>query len=147
MEPAPVEPLDRREAWDRLGRVDVGRLATSTGALPLVVPVHFALGGPDSIVFALPGDTSLARAVAGGVFAFEAGGHDEVADAWWSVLIRGVASPVEMAPDGPADFAHLRTGGPIAAVAGTTDIVHGARVRSALELPALAAYLTGAIQP
>ena len=138
--------LGRHTALQHLRRVSVGRLATSHGALPLVVPVNFTLWR-DDLVFAVERDSPLARALDGGVFAFEASGHDEQTERWWSVIVRGQASLAEDSHPARSDIAELGLEVPCQAVLGSSSLVRGAEVASLLALPALSAHLTRPAAP
>lgn len=89
----------------------VGRLAVSTGTAPLVHPVNFGFFRGDVVVRV--GDGTAWRAAPGHLVAFEvddvssgpAVGSSEQATVGWSVLVRGLATVVTMAPD--VDAAHL----------------------------------------
>lgn len=88
-----LEVLDEAQCLALLGSVDVGRVGISTGALPAILPVNFAVRGRDIVFRTVPG-TKLAAAVAGTVVAFEADQAPSGADGAWSVLVRGVAEEV-----------------------------------------------------
>ena|SRR5438445_9528567 len=96
MEPAReavTETMSPLECVSLLGRVPVGRVGVSIGALPVVLPVNFALFDRSVVFRTVPG-TKLDAAVAGAVVAFEADGYDRTGGAGWSVLVQGVASEV-----------------------------------------------------
>ncbi len=84
--------LSRSECFDLLAGVSVGRIGASVDALPVILPVNFALFG-ESVLFRTILGTKLDAATIGAVVAFQA-------DAWkvgvwsWSVLLQGVASAV-----------------------------------------------------
>jgi nitroimidazol reductase NimA-like FMN-containing flavoprotein (pyridoxamine 5'-phosphate oxidase superfamily) len=136
-----VDPLDRVAAWSRLGTVRVGRLATSVGALPLVVPVHFLPLG-DELLFAVPRGSTLAGAIDGGIFAFEASGALD-SERWWTVVVRGHASLV--GDDHPASLQlpSLDLGEPVVAAMGAAELIRGGEIASLAELPRLGDYLAG----
>ena len=107
-----------------LGQVAVGRVGASIDALPVVLPVNFAVVD-DDIVFRTVEGTKFHAAAAGAVVAFEADGYDDSGRQGWSVLVQGrsevVVDPVELASlrgltidpwavDGAADrFVRIRT--------------------------------------
>ena len=84
--------LGRSECFDLLAQVSVGRIGVSIDALPVILPVHFALSG-ESVLFRTVLGTKLDAATIGAVVAFQADAH-EVGDSSWSVLLQGVASAV-----------------------------------------------------
>ena len=80
-----------------VNRVSVGRIAISVGALPVVLPVNFAVID-DSIYFrAVPG-TKLAAATSETVVAFEIDSYEADGHAGWSVLVQGRARVVTDVP-------------------------------------------------
>lgn len=88
-----LQPLDEKDCFALLATVDVGRVVATSGALPLVVPVNFALDG-HAVVFRTTSDGTLAAATRGTVVAFEADQLDPVDRSGWSVVVTGVAEPV-----------------------------------------------------
>ena len=88
-----VEPLDDAESWTRLRTVDMGRVALTVSALPVIMPVFFGVVDESVVFRAEPGST-LARAAAGAVVAFEAGEFVVGGHEGWSVMIRGVAREI-----------------------------------------------------
>ncbi len=89
---AETEILSRSECFDLLAQVSVGRIGASIDALPVILPVHFALSGESVLFRTIPG-TKLDAATIGAVVAFQADAH-EVGDRSWSVLLQGVAAAV-----------------------------------------------------
>ncbi len=85
--------LSREECLGLLGSVHVGRVGLSMGALPVVLPVNFALDG-DSVVFRTGEGAKHEAAVSNTVVAFEADHVDPVHHSGWSVLVTGVANLV-----------------------------------------------------
>ncbi len=71
----------------------VGRLAVATVGAPMVAPVNFAVAGGEVIV--LLDDGYLHAHACGRPVAFEVDRVDPSAKKAWSVLVRGLASPVE----------------------------------------------------
>ena len=65
-----MRPLSHAECMELLATVPIGRLGISIGALPLVLPVNFALHDGRVIFRTAPG-TKLDGAVAGTVVAFD----------------------------------------------------------------------------
>jgi nitroimidazol reductase NimA-like FMN-containing flavoprotein (pyridoxamine 5'-phosphate oxidase superfamily) len=68
----------------------VGRVAITAQAMPVVVPVNYAIHG-HRVVFRTATDGMLARACAGSVVAFEVDQIDPDGRSGWSVLVVGVA--------------------------------------------------------
>jgi|SRR5581483_1085957 len=85
-----LEILQRPECLRLLETASVGRVGLSIGALPVVLPVNFALLGEDIVVRSGPG-TKLDAAFGGAVVAFEVDRIDEKGEAVWSVLVQGLA--------------------------------------------------------
>lgn len=92
--------LSREECLERLASVGVGRLGVSIDALPVVLPVNFAVAGGNVIIRTVEG-TKLDAAVSGTVVAFEADQYDPDGGWGWSVLVRGrgceITDPRELA--------------------------------------------------
>lgn len=89
----PLQPLSREQCLDRLRTRAIGRIAVTHQALPVIVPVNYALVG-GSVVFRTEPDGMLARACRGSVVAFEV---DDLATdhrSGWSVVVVGVAEPL-----------------------------------------------------
>lgn len=81
------------ECLSLLAQVPVGRVAITVHALPVVLPVNYALMGHD-IVFKTSAGTKLAAATAGSVVAFEADNYEEAGPSGWSVLVQGRAEEI-----------------------------------------------------
>ncbi len=84
------EILTHADCLRLLATVKVGRVGVSMDALPVILPVNFAVDG-DSVVFRTNPGTKLDAAVAGCVVCFEADNADESGDAGWSVVVTGRA--------------------------------------------------------
>lgn len=97
-----LEVLTRDECLRLLGRATLGRLAITSGALPMVLPVNFRLVG-ERIVFRTGAGTKLDAAANGNVVAFEVDDMDPLWHTGWSVVVTGVASEIT----DPADRAEL----------------------------------------
>lgn len=67
-----------------------GRVAATMRAVPIIIPVTFALRGED-IVFSPGPSDDLSRAVTNSVIAFEADHVDRHGDVLWGVHVTGVA--------------------------------------------------------
>lgn len=94
---AALTPLDEAECYRLLRQVPFGRVVGTARALPLVVPVNFALDG-HSVVFRTTEHGALAR-TDGSVVAFEADEIDPRTRTGWSVVLTGVARPVTAASE------------------------------------------------
>jgi nitroimidazol reductase NimA-like FMN-containing flavoprotein (pyridoxamine 5'-phosphate oxidase superfamily) len=93
---------DRRHVFEDLGREDclellegeqVGRVALTARALPIVLPVNFALLDGD-IVWRSAQGTKLNDASAGFVVAFEVDHFELEQQQGWSVMVQGLAHVV-----------------------------------------------------
>src|SRR5262245_3605036 len=62
--------LDRAQCLRYLAGGGLGRIAVNVGALPAILPVHFALDG-EHVVFSIGAGTTLDRATRDAVVAFE----------------------------------------------------------------------------
>ncbi len=103
-----LEILDRGECLRLLSLSTLGRVAITSGALPVVLPVSFHLDGERILVRVRRG-SRLDDALQNAVVAFEADDVDVSAHAGWSVAVTGVAAEVRSpsqldgARDEPAD--------------------------------------------
>ena len=88
-----VTNLVPSECLELLSQVSVGRIGASIDALPVIVPVRFALFG-ESVLFRTVSGTKLDAATIGAVVAFQADAQGPVDESHWSVLVQGVASTV-----------------------------------------------------
>ncbi len=89
-----LEPLSEEESFRLLGSTGFGRIGISLGAMPVILPVNFALHGAD-IVFRTGEGTKLRGAVEDTVVAFQADQVYPVRREGWSVLVVGRASEVK----------------------------------------------------
>ncbi len=96
------EVLPRDECLRLLSKAPLGRVAVSVGALPMVLPVQFALVG-DDVVFPADRGGELDVAARNAVVAFEADSIDP--GTGWSVVATGVATEVP----GAAGFLRIST--------------------------------------
>lgn len=101
----PVRPLDRGECLGKLAGQTVGRIAVTHQALPAIVPVNYALAG-NTIVFRTEPGGMLERACQGTVVAFEVDDLAADGSGGWSVLVVGIAEPL----DGSAVLRAMETG-------------------------------------
>jgi nitroimidazol reductase NimA-like FMN-containing flavoprotein (pyridoxamine 5'-phosphate oxidase superfamily) len=88
-----LEVLDHDECMRLLGSVKIGRVGVSTDAMPVVLPVTFALDG-DRIVFCSTPGTKLYTAREHAMVAFEADDIDADLRQGWSVCVAGPAAVV-----------------------------------------------------
>ena len=86
---ADPQVLAEAECLRLLAGERLGRVAITVRALPVILPVHFALDH-DEIVFRAPPGGIIAEATRHAVIAFEADGS-EPGNGSWSVLATGVA--------------------------------------------------------
>ena len=99
-----VSVLSPEECVAFLRSSQVGRIAVSIGALPVISPVNY-LAVDGAVCFRAPLDGTLLRASVGSVVAFEADGYDEPGLFGWSVLVRGLADEVT----GPCELEVVRS--------------------------------------
>jgi nitroimidazol reductase NimA-like FMN-containing flavoprotein (pyridoxamine 5'-phosphate oxidase superfamily) len=88
-----LEVLGRDECLRLLADRAFGRIALTSGALPVVLPVNYAMAG-ESVILKTGRGTKLDAATRNAVVAFEVDQVDEQARAGWSVLVTGVAEEV-----------------------------------------------------
>ncbi|MBV8161453.1 MAG: pyridoxamine 5'-phosphate oxidase family protein [Acidimicrobiia bacterium] len=86
-----LQALSPEECEHLLAQRSIGRVAISVGALPVVLPVNYALLDGDVVIRTGVG-TKLDAALAGAVVAFEVDNVDPIYHEDWSVLIQGRAS-------------------------------------------------------
>ncbi len=86
-----LEMLSEEDCLLLLGSASIGRLALSVRALPVVLPVNFALL-PDGILICTGAEARLDQACDQAVVAFEVDGFDPITQTGWSVLVQGTAS-------------------------------------------------------
>lgn len=84
----PVDQLTEPECMRLLGTVQVGRVALTSRALPVVLPVNFALDGHGIVIRTGPG-SMLTASRDDVVVAFEADELDPDTCSGWSVLVTG----------------------------------------------------------
>lgn len=93
MFPPILTELTSDECWSLLRTVKLGRVGLSIQALPVVLPVNFAVVDGD-IVFRTVKGTKFHAAAAGAVLAFEADQYEPSGSSGWSVLAQGTSSVV-----------------------------------------------------
>ena len=96
---AGLRVLTRDECLALLATAQIGRIAVSARALPLILPVRFAMDG-DQIVISTRYGTTLDASTRDTVVAFEAEGPSSHSTVGWSVHVNGIArhvtAPVEL---------------------------------------------------
>jgi len=92
-QPPNFEFLDPEECWSLLGRASIGRLGHHTGALPSIVPAHYALLA-NAIVFRTFAGSNLRSAINNSVVAFEVDDVGFTTEEGWSVVAVGFADTV-----------------------------------------------------
>ena len=85
-----LRELTRDQCLRLLDSVEVGRVGVSIDALPVILPVNFAVAD-DLVIFRTVPGTKLDAALMRAVVAFEADDHAADGSWGWSVLVRGYA--------------------------------------------------------
>ena len=126
-----LEVLERDECIALLAGATFGRVAITSNALPVVLPVNFVLLD-DRIVIRTGRGTKLDAATRNTVVAFEVDEIEAVEQRGWSVVVTGVARELvapdeidEVSESPPARWAPGSDGRYIAI---STDIVSGRRI-------------------
>jgi len=88
-----IEDLTDAECRSLLDRSSVGRVGVTIEALPVILPVNFAMF-EDTVIFRSTPGTKLSTALRKTVVAFEVDDYDPNGDRGWSVLVRGRAHEV-----------------------------------------------------
>jgi nitroimidazol reductase NimA-like FMN-containing flavoprotein (pyridoxamine 5'-phosphate oxidase superfamily) len=88
-----LEVLDRAQCLALLRTATIGRIGTTIGALPTVLPVNFRVVD-DQVVFRTTAGTKLDAAATNAVVAFEADAIDAMSHGGWSVVVTGIAREV-----------------------------------------------------
>jgi len=83
-----LEILERADCLLLLTTVPVGRVAVTVDALPVILPVNFAVSTSGQIVFATGDGQKVRGALDNAVIAFEADAFDAVTRTGWSVLVQ-----------------------------------------------------------
>jgi nitroimidazol reductase NimA-like FMN-containing flavoprotein (pyridoxamine 5'-phosphate oxidase superfamily) len=91
LDAAGLAVLGREDCLRLLARGGVGRIAVNVGALPMILPVRFAVDD-DRVVLCMGAGSTLDRATRHTVVAFEVDGSDPGGE--WSVSMVGVARPI-----------------------------------------------------
>jgi len=90
--------LDTEQCLRLLRTSNVGRLALSVQALPVIVPVNFALD-PRGIIVRTGAGREIDQACNRAVVGFEVDGYDPLSGRGWSVLVQGHARVLDQAAD------------------------------------------------
>ncbi len=88
-----LELLEEAECRQLLAGGSIGRVGLTVGALPVILPVNYAVVDGD-VVFRTGEGTKLRASHHGTVMAFEIDAYDEDAQTGWSVLAVGCAREV-----------------------------------------------------
>jgi nitroimidazol reductase NimA-like FMN-containing flavoprotein (pyridoxamine 5'-phosphate oxidase superfamily) len=127
-----LEVLSRAQCLELLGTVRLGRIGVSMRALPVVLPICFALLGED-VVFRSGNGTKLSAAVDRTIVAFEADQVDVEQAIGWSVCVTGVAAtlhrPDDLAAVAALDLFQLVRGPASHVVRIRSDLVSGRKLR------------------
>jgi nitroimidazol reductase NimA-like FMN-containing flavoprotein (pyridoxamine 5'-phosphate oxidase superfamily) len=89
-----AEDSSPTECYRLLGSVRVGRVVMTRQALPVVLPVAFALDGHTIVIATAVGSPLAAASAQQAVVAFEADDLDPVTLSGWSVVVTGTISAV-----------------------------------------------------
>lgn len=92
-----LETLDRAECLRLLETAPVGRIGVSIGALPVILPVNFAVVGDRIVIRTVPG-TKLDAATTRAVVAFEVDSYVPDGSSGWSVMVQGICTEI-VAPE------------------------------------------------
>ena len=125
-----LEVLDREESLRLLGTAALGRIAVTSAALPLVLPVNFRFDGRQVLIRTGAG-TKLDAATDHAVVAFEVDEIDPATESGWSVVVTGVAreltDPVALSELADRPLTRWATGDADRVVAISIDLVSGRR--------------------
>ena len=96
-----IEYLTTEECLHLLSTASVGRIAVTRDALPVILPVNYAVDGTSLVIRTSEGSVLKAARAGGAVVAFEVDSLDERTMTGWSVLITGtlresLATPVSV---------------------------------------------------
>jgi nitroimidazol reductase NimA-like FMN-containing flavoprotein (pyridoxamine 5'-phosphate oxidase superfamily) len=89
-----LEILNRQECLQLLASAPVGRVSVNVDALPVILPVNYALSASGQVVFAVGDGQKLRGALDNAVVAFEADAFDAETRSGWSVLVQDRAQVV-----------------------------------------------------
>jgi nitroimidazol reductase NimA-like FMN-containing flavoprotein (pyridoxamine 5'-phosphate oxidase superfamily) len=126
-----LEVLDRDECLRLLGQSTLGRIAITSAALPVIMPVNFLL--VDEHIFVRTGrGTTLDAATKRAVVAFEADAIDPIDHTGWSVMVTGIARDIDPAalsiklPHPPARWAPATVEERLISI--SIDVISGRRI-------------------
>lgn len=89
-----LEVMDEQECRHLLASNSFGRVALTVGALPVILPIHFAMLGDDPVFRTDPG-AKLMAASAGHILCLEVDHADPVNHTGWSVMVTGPAEVID----------------------------------------------------
>jgi uncharacterized protein len=89
-----LEVLSYDECLRLLGSRTVGRIAFVDAGTPIIVPVNYLLDGASVLIRSAPG-SKLDTADRARPLAFQIDDHDPSTRTGWSVLLTGIADPVD----------------------------------------------------
>jgi uncharacterized protein len=126
-----LEVLDREESLRLLATATLGRIAITSRALPVVLPVNFRFDGRQVLIRTSPG-TKLDAATDHAVVAFEVDQIDPGTESGWSVVVTGVArevtEPSVLAELARRPLGRWATGDADRVVSVSVDLVSGRRL-------------------
>jgi nitroimidazol reductase NimA-like FMN-containing flavoprotein (pyridoxamine 5'-phosphate oxidase superfamily) len=93
--PSHLRELAPRECLELLAGQDVGRVAYCTDQGPVVLPVNYTLDG-DTVLFRVSPHSVLAHHLQDAPASFQIDEFESYSQSGWSVLVRGVASYVDV---------------------------------------------------
>jgi len=85
-----LEVLGARECLQLLKSANLGRIAITSKALPVILPINYRVDA-DQILFRTTAGTKLDAATQNAVVAFEVDHVDSVYHSGWSVMVTGIA--------------------------------------------------------
>jgi uncharacterized protein len=97
-----LQELSREECLDLLASKSVGRVAYCAPEGPEVLPLNYVLLG-DSLLFRTAPHSALGQRLRLDVAAFQVDEIDDYTESGWSVLLRGMVTPVEYDDLPPAE--------------------------------------------
>ena len=89
-----IQALSTEECLHLLSTTGVGRIAVTRDALPVILPVNYAMDGGSILIRTTDGAVLRAARAGGAVVAFEVDNLDESTMTGWSVLITGTLREV-----------------------------------------------------
>jgi hypothetical protein len=93
-----LEVLGTEECLNLLSTERIGRIGITSGAMPVILPINYRVEG-ERILFRTSAGTKLDAATRHAVVAFEVDHVDPVYHSGWSVVVTGMAEPVEPSDD------------------------------------------------